>query len=288
MRSLRFSAALLQGVYGFDGLRAMRESAATATGLEKDPASPWYALAQAASGFSLYLSGEPEAAQPALEAAVHTDSAYSLTQIVALATLSLIAVGQDRLPTARRLMEGAYRIAQADELRLTPSASMAHVAAGAVLAAEGRLDQARGELTQALDFRERISGTSPWPTLEATIRLAQVLLDAGDRDGASDLVGEARRVLTALPEGAEAQQARLAELEHRLAGPRRAVTPAEPLTEREVAVLHLLGGSLSLREIGQELYVSANTVKTHTQAIYRKLGVSTRHEAVEQGRQLGI
>ncbi|HEY6274944.1 MAG TPA: LuxR C-terminal-related transcriptional regulator [Streptosporangiaceae bacterium] len=288
MRSLRFSAALLQGVYGFDGLRAMRESAATATGLEKDPASPWYALAQAASGFSLYLSGEPEAAQPALEAAVHTEAAYSLTQIVALATLSLIAVGQGRLPTARRLMEAAYRIAQADEFRLTPSASMAHVAAGAVLAAEGRLDQARGELTQALGFRERIPGTSPWPTLEATIRLAQVLLDAGDRDGASDLAGEARRVLTALPEGAEAQQARLAELEHRLAGPRRAVTPADPLTEREVSVLHLLGGSLSLREIGQELYVSANTVKTHTQAIYRKLGVSTRHEAVEQGRQLGI
>jgi LuxR family transcriptional regulator, maltose regulon positive regulatory protein len=53
-------------------------------------------------------------------------------------------------------------------------------------------------------------------------------------------------------------------------------------------VLRLLGGSLSLREIGQELYVSANTVKTHTQAIYRKLGVSTRRDAVEQARLLGI
>jgi len=52
--------------------------------------------------------------------------------------------------------------------------------------------------------------------------------------------------------------------------------------------LRLLRGTLSLREIGLELYVSANTVKTHTQAIYRKLGVSTRHDAVEQGRQAGI
>ena len=53
-------------------------------------------------------------------------------------------------------------------------------------------------------------------------------------------------------------------------------------------MLRLLAGSLSLREIGQELYVSANTIKTHTQAIYRKLGVSTRHDAVARARQLGI
>ena len=62
MRSLESSAALLRGVYGFDGLAVMRESAATAAGLESDPTSPWYALARAALGFSLYLSGEPGAA----------------------------------------------------------------------------------------------------------------------------------------------------------------------------------------------------------------------------------
>jgi LuxR family transcriptional regulator, maltose regulon positive regulatory protein len=55
-----------------------------------------------------------------------------------------------------------------------------------------------------------------------------------------------------------------------------------------VVVLHMLGGILSLREIGDELYVSANTVKTHTQAIYRKLGVSSRHDAVTRGKRLGI
>ncbi|HEV3292463.1 MAG TPA: LuxR C-terminal-related transcriptional regulator [Streptosporangiaceae bacterium] len=288
MPSLRFSAALLQGVYGFDGLRAMRDAAATAVELAEDSASPWYALAQAALGFSLFLSGEPDPAEAALSAAMHAEAAYALTQIVALSTLSLIAAGMGRLPEARQLMQTAYRIAQADEFRRTPSASLAHVAAGAVLAAEGRLDEARGELSEALGARDRIPGISPWPTLEATLLLSQVLLDAGDVAGAAELTGEARRVLAALPDGAETQQARLAALEHRLAGPRRAVSAAEPLTDREITVLHLLGGSLSLREIGLELYVSANTVKTHTQAIYRKLGVSTRHEAVEQGRLLGI
>jgi ATP/maltotriose-dependent transcriptional regulator MalT len=288
MRSLKFSAALLQGVYGFDGLRAMRESAAIAAGLERDPASPWYALAQAALGFSQYLTGELQAARAALEAAAHAAAAHVLTQIVALSTLSLIAVEQGSLPAARRFMQTAYRTAQADQFRLTPSASLAHVAAGAVLAAEGHLDEARGELTQALSYRERIPGTSPWPTLEATIRLAQVLLGAGDRGGAASMASKARGMLSALPDGAEAQQARLAALEHRLAGPRRELPPPTPLTEREIAVLHLLGGTLSLREIGQELFVSANTVKTHTQAIYRKLGVSSRTDAVAQGRELGI
>jgi LuxR family transcriptional regulator, maltose regulon positive regulatory protein len=66
------------------------------------------------------------------------------------------------------------------------------------------------------------------------------------------------------------------------------VSAAEPLTERERAVLRLLASRLSLREIGQEMFLSANTVKTHTQRIYRKLGVTTRHDAVLRGKQDGI
>ena len=58
MVSLEASAALLRGVYGFEGLPVMCESARRAAGLETDPASPWYALARAAHGFSLYLSGD--------------------------------------------------------------------------------------------------------------------------------------------------------------------------------------------------------------------------------------
>jgi ATP/maltotriose-dependent transcriptional regulator MalT len=62
----------------------------------------------------------------------------------------------------------------------------------------------------------------------------------------------------------------------------------EPLTEREKTVLRFLHGTLSLREIGQELHVSQNTIKSHTQAIYRKLGVSTRYDAIQRCRELGL
>ena len=63
---------------------------------------------------------------------------------------------------------------------------------------------------------------------------------------------------------------------------------SDPLTAREATVLRLLRGSLSLREIGLELHLSTNTIKTHTGAIYRKLGVSRRQEAVARGRAIGI
>ena len=62
MQSLRSSAAMLRAVFGFEGIAVMRESAATAVAIETDPASPYYALARAALGFSLYLGGDPQAA----------------------------------------------------------------------------------------------------------------------------------------------------------------------------------------------------------------------------------
>ena len=60
------------------------------------------------------------------------------------------------------------------------------------------------------------------------------------------------------------------------------------LTERELAVLRLLPTQLSTREIGRELSVSVNTVRSQVQAIYRKLGVSSRSEAVTHARELGL
>jgi LuxR family transcriptional regulator, maltose regulon positive regulatory protein len=63
---------------------------------------------------------------------------------------------------------------------------------------------------------------------------------------------------------------------------------AEPLTEREVAVLRYLQGTLSAGEIASMLYVSVNTVKTHMKNIYRKLGVGRRREVIERARELNL
>jgi LuxR family transcriptional regulator, maltose regulon positive regulatory protein len=69
---------------------------------------------------------------------------------------------------------------------------------------------------------------------------------------------------------------------------RESATLPDDLTERQVRVLRLLRGSLTLSEIATELSLSPNTVKTHIQAIYRKLGVCTREDAVIRGLDRGI
>ena len=62
-----------------------------------------------------------------------------------------------------------------------------------------------------------------------------------------------------------------------------ALAPAvagEPLTERERTILRFLSSGLTEREIARELFVSYNTVHSHVKSLYRKLGVSSRAEAV--------
>ena len=64
--------------------------------------------------------------------------------------------------------------------------------------------------------------------------------------------------------------------------------PADPLSEAEFAVLRLLPTGLTQREIGGNLYLSLNTVRTHIQASFRKLGVSRREDAVARAREAGL
>ncbi|MEV6482159.1 LuxR C-terminal-related transcriptional regulator [Streptomyces sp. NPDC051576] len=62
----------------------------------------------------------------------------------------------------------------------------------------------------------------------------------------------------------------------------------EPLSERETEVLRKAAELLSTEEIGAELHISANTVKTHLKSVYRKLSVTRRSEAVHRARDLGM
>ena len=62
----------------------------------------------------------------------------------------------------------------------------------------------------------------------------------------------------------------------------------EPLSERELDVLRLLGTDLDGPEIARELIVSLNTVRTHTKNIYAKLGVNNRRAAVRRAKELDL
>ena len=62
----------------------------------------------------------------------------------------------------------------------------------------------------------------------------------------------------------------------------------EPLSERELEVLRLLGTELGGPDIARELTVSLNTVRTHTKNIYAKLGVNNRRAAVRRAAELDL
>src|SRR5207247_9180937 len=107
----------------------------------------------------------------------------------------------------------------------------------------------------------------------------------GALDSSRTLLREARRVIERCPDAA-GLEARLVQVERRLplAAGRRESDQPEALTGRELAVLRLLPRDQSLREVGAALFLSLNTIKTHTRGIYRKLEVATRAEAVSRAR----
>jgi ATP/maltotriose-dependent transcriptional regulator MalT len=301
MRSYAFSAALMQAAFGFDGIGAARRAGAEAVGLEANPRSPWYSLAHTAYATALYFSGQPELAAAQLDEAELAETPLALARTLAAAVSAWLAIDAGRLADAAAAAQQARDIVTDPVIGLAgaPQSSLAYIATGAVLAARGQLEEARGEFETALRIRRKWAGISPVPTVELLLRYAPVLADLGDHGAAATLLAETRELLTALPDGAGAQLARLEAVQrqaggrsrlngsagvHKLRGPGL----AEPLTGREQAVLRLLTGTLSLREIATAMYLSPNTVKTHTQAVYRKLGVSDRKDAVARGRELGL
>jgi LuxR family transcriptional regulator, maltose regulon positive regulatory protein len=78
------------------------------------------------------------------------------------------------------------------------------------------------------------------------------------------------------------------ELRSRLDMTRETSTGASPLTTAELRLLPLLATHLTFREVGQRLYISQHTVKTQAISVYRKVGVSSRSQAVQQLQDLGL
>ena len=68
----------------------------------------------------------------------------------------------------------------------------------------------------------------------------------------------------------------------------RSIVDGTELTKREIEILRMLPTRLSQREIGRRLFVSYNTVHSHIRSIYRKLGVSSRVDAVKRAREQGL
>jgi len=168
-------------------------------------------------------------------------------------------------------------------------AMIGHLAAGRLQEGRGELESAEDTLSRALALARR--GAGALELAAALIALAQVRQSRGDRAGAGALLVDAREIIDTCSDAGDLDRSLVAAeqaVRARPRGPSRPTTERDELTDREIAVLRLLAGELSRREIADALFVSLDTVKTHIRGIYRKLGAGTREDAVAGARRRGL
>ena len=165
---------------------------------------------------------------------------------------------------------------------------MAHVATARVAVHEARQEDARAALTRAHRLRPMLDHGIPWITIQVGLELTRAHLALTEAGAARTILTETERVLELRPDmGILVEDAR--ELHERVAATSEpAGAWAMSLTGAELRLLPYLATHLTFPEIASRLFISRNTVKTEAVSIYRKLGASSRSEAVERAVEVGL
>ncbi|HET6171964.1 MAG TPA: LuxR C-terminal-related transcriptional regulator [Gaiellales bacterium] len=239
---------------------------------------------------ALYFAGQLDDAWMAAIRAVEHPQAERRPpgHAFARSTLALVAAEQGRLASARTHAEKARTILAGVGSRRSWLGAHASAALGRVLMGEGRLSEAERELVSAHHlFRDEVATLhQAW----ALLQLARVRCRRGKLDEAETTLRAAREVMDELPE-CESVWALAGEVESELTeATNRAASGGLliPPSEAELVVLKFLDSDLSVKSIAKDLYLSPNTVRSHTRALYRKLGVTTRAGAVARAEAFGL
>jgi len=284
---LESEVAVLGAVHRFKigDVGAARAAAERAIALESFSAT----AASCILGITLHLSGKDAQASTELARAVGLarEEGNQLGAAYALGYQALIDVSAGRIEAAEEAADAALGEGTEPGFAQHFVLTIAHLAQAEVNKARGHAAAAEEHAARALELSRR--GAGRLELAAALIALAEARQAGGDVDSARELLAEASELVERCPDPA-GLAGTLADATRRFARPRRSrdLSLRDELSDRELAVLRLLSSSLSAREIGNELFVSLNTVKTHTKAIYRKLGAASREDAVERGRELHL
>lgn len=164
---------------------------------------------------------------------------------------------------------------------------MAFAAASRCATHAGDVASGRVLVTKSSAARQTSGATLPIISAWALTQLARAHLELGDVAGSRQITREATSIM-ADRDGFGSLTADLGQLVAQLAELPAGSVGASSLTAAEVRLLPHLATYLTFPEIGERLYVSRHTVKTQALSIYRKLEVSSRKEAVERARALGL
>jgi LuxR family maltose regulon positive regulatory protein len=242
--------------------------------------SRWGAMGDLMAGLAAHLVGDCDGAHQALSDAARRAAVWNvpLVQILALSQLALLAAADDDWPTARILASQARAGVDRAGLIARPSIALAMAVSAYVNAAHQRRSEALADAAAARALLSRVRGFGAWFEVETAAALAAAAVELNEAAIASQFLVSARLRLADLPD-APMPAAWLQEID--AAVTRRSAGSLADLTPAELRVLRMLSSHLSYRQIADELIVSPNTVKTQVRSAYLKLGVSSRHEAVE-------
>lgn len=146
----------------------------------------------------------------------------------------------------------------------------------------------RHELVAAQRARPRMTYVRPYFAVQARIELVRVHVALGDVLGARTLLREIDEVLRRRPDLGSLTDEAVALRRQVAEAPAEGSPGVSSLTTAELRVLPMLATHLSLPQIATAMFLSPHTVKAHAHSIYRKVGVSSRSQAVDRSRQLGL
>ena len=259
-------------------------------GVPEDAA--WAVAPRMVLASGLWWSGQSAEAAAILDTAARAAKVadVAVDVVYALGVRAAIALEAEDVPLADALVREAIERMRRAHLEDHAWTAMAQITHGALLGRQGDLAGAVASIERGLALGERLRA---WQvTVSAALALAEVRQRQHDPTGARRLLSRARDILETLPDPGDGfTRLERTEKALRLRTTRRdGAAPAAfwELSPREIEVLRLLPSSLSQREIAAELYVSFNTIRTHTRVIFSKLGVTSRGEAVARARELGL
>jgi LuxR family maltose regulon positive regulatory protein len=286
--TMQGTLAYLRAILCRDGVAVMRRDAQIAwDGLS--PASPYRATMLYTEGISYLLDGDPARADPIFTRAFGDATRAGALPLAALilAERCAVAAERDGWPEIIELAQRAVTIVE--DGRLDDYWTSALVYAWATRAAlhSGDVSKARFYLGRAARLRPLLTYALPVVSVQALLELARCYLTLADPAGAAAILHQVHDILQQRPDlGVLTKLA--GQLQSQLGKTGAIAVGASSLTAAELRLLPLLSTHLSYREIGERLYVSSHTVKTQAYSAYRKLGASSRSEAVTRVHELGL
>jgi ATP/maltotriose-dependent transcriptional regulator MalT len=285
--SIEATAALLRAGFPWGDVGEMLTAARRAFELEGHRESMWRVTVHVQLGWALALAGCSGEARPLLErgAVLAPRTEQWLNAVGADCLLAYVDLEAGDVRSAERWALRALDVLESQGLADTATGGWASATLGAVLARAGDRDEGERLLRLGID---RMRATSePLLVIQVLLALTAALGTRGAANEGRRALGEAKDLIDACADPGILAD-RWEEVSRSLAASTRPIVDGTELTKRELEILRTLPTRLSQREIGRRLFVSYNTVHSHIRSIYRKLGVSSRVDAVRRAREEGL